>query len=57
MSTHEPADEQLTYRDTEEAQADLEGLLEEEDGDFQKAVDDQLDGEKPEEQRLNEPYV
>ena len=54
---HEPGKDEITYRDTEEAQADLEGLIEEENGDFQEAVDEQLEGEEPDEKRLNEPYL
>lgn len=44
----EPGDGEITYPDGREAEADLDGLIEENDGDFQEAVDDQYDGEKPE---------
>lgn len=49
----EPTEGEITYPDAREAQADLQGLLDENDGDFQEAVDDQLDGEEPEEPRRN----
>jgi len=41
------ADEEATYADTEEQQAEFEQLLREHDGDFQAAVDAQRRGEKP----------
>lgn len=46
----EPADDEISYVDGRDAEADLDGLIEENDGDFQQAVDDQLDGKEPDEQ-------
>ena len=49
--TEEPTDAEITYADTREEQADLEGLIDEHDGDFQEAVDAQQAGEEPDEPR------
>ena len=49
----EPKEDEVTYPDAREEQGDLEGLVEENDGDFQQAVDDHYEGEKPEGPRPN----
>lgn len=47
---HDP-DQDTTYAETREQQDDLEGLVEEKEGDFQEAVEAQGDGEEPDEER------
>lgn len=51
--TREPTEDEITYADTREDQADLQGLVEEKDGDFQEAVDAQMEGEEPDEPGRN----
>ena len=48
--THDP-DQETTYAETREQQDDLEGLVDEKDGDFQDAVDAQREGDEPDEER------
>lgn len=50
----EPSENDITYADSREAQNQLQGLIREEGGDYQEAVDDQLEGEQPEDPPANE---
>lgn len=51
---HEAPDEnEISYPDAVEDQAEFQGLVEEKDGDFQEAVDAKKAGEEPEEKRPN----
>ena len=49
----EPTDDEITYADAREAQGDLQGLVDENDGDYQEAVDEQMAGDEPDEPRPN----
>lgn len=51
--THEPTDDEITYADSREEQADLQALIDEKDGDYQEAVDAQREGEEPDDPRRN----
>ncbi|MGY6502777.1 MAG: hypothetical protein ACXIVQ_18010 [Acidimicrobiales bacterium] len=49
----EPTEDEITYADTREDQAELQGLIDEKDGDYQEAVDAKEEGEEPDEPRRN----
>jgi hypothetical protein len=51
--TTEPTADEITYADTRDDQAEFQGLVEEEDGDFQEAVDAHQDGKDPEDPNVN----
>lgn len=51
--TREPTDDEFTYADAREDQADFQGLIKEKDGDYDEAVEAHLDGEEPEEPNTN----
>ncbi len=53
----EPSDDEITYPDAREAEGNLHGLVEENEGDFQEAVDDQLDGKEAEDSGPNPGIV
>ena len=48
-----PGDNEISYPDAREDQAELQGLVDEKDDDFQEAVDAQQEGEEPDEPRRN----
>ncbi|QGG93902.1 hypothetical protein [Actinomarinicola tropica] len=45
-----PRDDEMTYAEGREKQAEFEGLVEEKDGDVQAATDAQLAGEEPDDE-------
>ena len=49
----EPSESELSYPDAREDQSELQGLIEEKEGDYQEAVDAQQEGEEPEDPRPN----
>jgi hypothetical protein len=49
----EPTEDEITYPDAREDQAEFQGLLDEKDDDFQEAIDAQRRGEEPDEDRPN----
>jgi hypothetical protein len=48
-----PGPDEISYPDSREDQAELQGLVEEKDDDFQEAVDAQQEGEEPDEPQRN----
>jgi hypothetical protein len=48
-----PGDDEISYPDSREAQADYQALVEEKDGDVDEALEAQREGEEPDEPRRN----